>query len=595
MAEITNKKAQVDIQIKCGGQQVDIDPDIDVEVVIEKKTNRLSRAEVRCTVRNMPVADAYTFSENNSFKPGTDIEILAGFRNETAKSLFNGMIVKHGLSRDFNNNIVMELECVHKAIKMTTVRKTSINKNKTDSAIINTLIGNYSISKTVGSTSTSHKELVQYHCTDWDFMLSRAQANGMVVYTNTDKIEIEKPSLSGSAVVEVSDRDALKAFSTVIDGTNLFSTVGAQTWDMKSQAVTKSTSQAPSSGLGGNLSLSSLASNFNSSNFSLLETSGMASNDLKEWANSRRVFSELSRMQGTATITGNGDVQCGKLVKLNGISQRFAGNVFVGGLEHHLTSYSWTTEINIGLDYNWHFETAQNVDNKGAGGLLPTVNGLQIGKVTGIGNDSEGQYRVEIKLSADTSATFFARIANFYATNGAGCVFMPEVDDEVVVGFVDNDPRNAIILGSLYSSGRKPDLTINSENETKGIVTKNKMKITFDEKDKIIVIETPGGNKCTLDDKGTKIELVDSNKNKVLLDSSGIKLDTMKDITISAKGSVKISSVSGTTVESKGSLSLKGLNVSAEGQTAFEAKGNASAKIQSSGMLTVQGSLVKIN
>lgn len=597
MAELARKKALVKIELKFSGTKLDIDPDYDVEISIRKAVNKISRAVIRIVLKRIPDETAYTFADKNEFKPGTDIDICVGFWDGTPSSVFQGMITRHSLSRQENNRISLELECAHKALKMTTVRKNSIFETKTDSDIINSIVGNYSLSKTVDSTSIQHAEIIQFHSTDWDFALSRADASGLVVYTNDDKIEFKKLSLSAAADITVKDREGLLSFNTSIEGTHLFSTVKAQTWDPKTQAVTSSTSQAPSSGLGGNLTTSSLASTFNSDNFSLMASSVMAQNELKEWANSKRTLSELSRMQGVVTITGTASAGCGKIIELSGISERFNGKAFIGGVEHQISLSDWKTEINIGMPFESYYESAENIDNKGAGGLMPSIHGLQTGKVTGHGTDPDGHYRIEVKLTSliSESQKIWARVGHFYANNASGALFMPEVDDEVILGFIDQDPRNAIVLGSLYSSKQKPDLTFDTKNNTKGIVTRTKMKLTFDEDKKIIVVETPGGNKITMDDDGKKIEIVDSNTNKVTMNSSGIELKTTKDIKLNATGKVEIKGTGGVKINSTASVELKGMTLKAEADTAFEAKGNASAKVQSTGILTIQGSLVKIN
>ena len=56
-------------------------------------------------------------------------------------------------------------------------------ENSKDSSVIEEIIGRYSgLQKDVEATSLEHKELVQHHCSDWDFILSRADVNGKFCY-----------------------------------------------------------------------------------------------------------------------------------------------------------------------------------------------------------------------------------------------------------------------------------------------------------------------------------------------------------------------------------------------------------------------------
>ncbi|WP_459613983.1 phage baseplate assembly protein V [Dickeya oryzae] len=53
----------------------------------------------------------------------------------------------------------------------------------------------------------------------------------------------------------------------------------------------------------------------------------------------------------------------------------------------------------------------------------------------------------------------WARLASYYASSGIGAQFMPEVGDEVILGYFNNNPSDPVILGSLYSSKNPPPVT----------------------------------------------------------------------------------------------------------------------------------------
>lgn len=593
MGKLERNRAIIDIKIKCDGTEIK-EPNADINVWVWKQINKISKANVKFKLINMSVTKAYEFAEKGSFDTGKDLEIELGYKGGSPKNVFKGIITRYGLNRNQDNQIVLEIEGSHKAIKMTTVRKCEIHEGK-DSDIITKLINNAGVAKTVDSAGEKHKHFIQYDCTDWDLAMDRAQACGLIALTNTEKVEFVKPKLSGGPVVEVEDRNGLKAFSTYIDGVNQFKKVEVKTWDHSAQKVLKATSPKVSSGIGGDLSQSKLAGIFNSTDFQLHAVAKMTNDELKKWAESRLQLSEMSRMQGHVLITGTADVNCGDMIKIAGTNKHFDGNLYAGGVEHNACLTRWDTEVKIGLNPYWHIEEVANVNTLSAG-MFPAIKGLQIGKVISIGNDKkEGQFRVELKVPTISDKPLFARISTFYASNEFGAFFMPEVDDEVIVGFVDEDPRNPIILGSVYSSKLKPPETVEKKNEIKSLTTRSKLKITFDEKDKIITIETPAKNIVTMDDKAKKIEIVDCNKNKIVMEKAGITIDSSKDINIKAKGKINMESKLDTTIEAKTNLTLKGLVLKAEAKTNLEAKANAMAKIQSSGILQMQGSLVKIN
>ena len=130
----------------------------------------------------------------------------------------------------------------------------------------------------------------------------------------------------------------------------------------------------------------------------------------------------------------------------------------------------------------------------------------------------------------------------------------------------------------------------------KTIVTKEQLKMKFDDENKIITVETPGGHILTMDDNEQTFSMVDSNNNSIVMDSSGIAISTDNDISITAKGSIAAEATSDFTAESStGDVTISGLNVSCEAQAAFTAEGNATAELSASGQTTVKGGLVMIN
>jgi uncharacterized protein involved in type VI secretion and phage assembly len=157
----------------------------------------------------------------------------------------------------------------------------------------------------------------------------------------------------------------------------------------------------------------------------------------------------------------------------------------------------------------------------------------------------------------------------------------------VIVGFFNDDPGHAVVLGSLHSSMLPPPVVADAKNHIKTILTPKKLKLEFDDEKKKVTVATPGGNTVVLDDEGKTVELADQNGNKVTLAAAGITLDSAGDVTIKAKKGVAIQATADATI--------KGLNVTATGQAAFSASGNSSAEVKAAGMLKIQGSLVQIN
>jgi len=199
-------------------------------------------------------------------------------------------------------------------------------------------------------------------------------------------------------------------------------------------------------------------------------------------------------------------------------------------------------------------------------------------------------------MCARSSASLrWARLASFHGSDSIGAFFIPEIGDEVVLGYMNNDPCHPVILGSFYSSKRKPPYDLTADNFTKAIVTKSKIKLEFDDENKVVTLVTPGNNTIVISDKGKSILIQDQNNNKVELSSSGILLDSPKDISINAQGKTTISAVGQITLSSKADVTVEGMNIKQTANAGFTAQGNASAELSASGQTTVKGAMVMIN
>ena len=186
---------------------------------------------------------------------------------------------------------------------------------------------------------------------------------------------------------------------------------------------------------------------------------------------------------------------------------------------------------------------------------------------------------MRLPLVSDSEEGVWARLATLDAGDQRGTFFRPEIDDEVVVGFLDGDPRYPVVLGQCHSSAKPGPEPAKDDNHVKGYVSRSKMKLTFDDDKKVVILETPAATSSPCPRTPRPSSLVDQNGNKVTLDDGGITLESAKDLTLKASGDVK----------------LEGTNVERKSQANFKAEGQAGVDVKSSGTLTIKGSLVQIN
>jgi uncharacterized protein involved in type VI secretion and phage assembly len=187
--------------------------------------------------------------------------------------------------------------------------------------------------------------------------------------------------------------------------------------------------------------------------------------------------------------------------------------------------------------------------------------------------------KVKIPFISNDDDGVWARIAQADAGKERGLFFRPEIKDEVLIGFLYDDPRQPVVLGMLNSSALAAPLSPSNDNHQKGYTSREKMRMIFDDEKKEIVFETPGGNTVTISDDKKGIVLKDMNSNKIEMNEKGIKITSLSAIEIKAATDLKVS----------------GLSIKAEADTNAEIKGMAGAKVESGANLILKGAMVMIN
>ena len=168
----------------------------------------------------------------------------------------------------------------------------------------------------------------------------------------------------------------------------------------------------------------------------------------------------------------------------------------------------------------------------------------------------------------------------YNAGNARGSFFRPEVDDEVVVGFLNDDPRSPIILGCLHSSSLAAPLTPSADNYQKGFFTRENIQLLFDDEKKSVTIKTPGDNSIVIDDDAKSIILKDQNNNKIEMSDKGVIIESGADISLKA---------------SSGDIKIEGMNITLSADSQFKAEGSAGAEVSTSANAVIKGSIVQIN
>lgn len=225
--------------------------------------------------------------------------------------------------------------------------------------------------------------------------------------------------------------------------------------------------------------------------------------------------------------------------------------------------------------------------------------------------DPDGFGRIKVKFFwMESETTPWLRVNSLHAGNEYGFFWMPEVGDQVLVGFEDHNPDKPFIIGGVYHKQSNQKAYQVKNNDIKSFKTRTGNEIKFIDKsgEEEILITSPQGK--------NKIQLTFKNEVSINVFSENIHLDAKK-ITITGEDSIAIKSKKITVeaqneittksqkietsannshkISSANSLELKGMTGKLEASTQLELKGGAMAKLEGGAQTVVKGGIVMIN
>ncbi|MGZ4992852.1 MAG: phage late control D family protein [Methylobacter sp.] len=349
-------------------------------------TYELLTVQVNCEVNRIPYAELVLFdgdivghqfavSDASAFEPGKEIEIKLRYEDDSSseKTVFKGLVVKQGVSVEHTSS-TLTVAIKDAAVAMTQGKNHRIFTQMTDDAIIKKIIGLHGLTaETIAATQPQHAETVQYACTDWDFVLTRAESNGLLVKVQEGAISALSIKSPGSPAVTLQyGIDEIYNFDIEASGEGQYQKVSGTAWDAKNQQCIQVDKADNLNLTPGNLSSRKLANSLGGKGYSLATSAQLSQAELTAWATGKLARTQLSLIRGRMSIPGRTDIALLDTVEIKGIGQRFNGKALVTGIGHRVTAGSWITDIQLGLTDQWLLHSNE-VNGLPASGLLPGI------------------------------------------------------------------------------------------------------------------------------------------------------------------------------------------------------------------------------
>ena len=504
----------------------------------------------------------------SALEPGKSLKVSAK-ASSAEGALFDGEIIE--LEPDFGEQthrlIIRAFDRLHRLARGRYVRSFL---NVSDGDLVQKIAREVGLQAQTGPTSQVHPYVFQNNESNLAFLRGRAAALGFVLYADGKTLHFTEPK-GDDAPVELQWASTLMEFrprmTTVAQVTD--STVRG--WDPAAkQAITgrvQNGNGAPAVGesrKGGQLAKAA---------FNLDAPQLTADRPIRAQAAADRLAQTVANrhtsrfMEAEGVCAGNTKIVAGVPVKVSAVGDRFSGTYYVTSATHEYSpEHGYTTRFSVSGE---HPMTLLSV-------IAPEperhpMSGLVIGIVTD-NNDPEKQGRVKVQypwLSAD-HASDWARVVVPGGGPERGMAFLPEINDEVLVGFELGDIHYPYVLGGLW----------NGKDVPPGDMGKMIAGSNVEQR----VIRSRTGHMITLDDSsgdgGVKVE--DRNGNTVHIKTNGDELVvTMKgNVSIDSKQNMSVKTQGGVTIEATGPVEIKGMGVTIDG---------------GGGTVDVKGSVINLN
>lgn len=461
-------------------------------------------------------------------------------------------------------------------------------QNMTDTDILKKIIQEVGI--TVGSLEDSrvpHDYVFQENQTNMEFLRERAARNGFELFVRNGKLYFRQPKQDQS--LNLTWLKELTSFQVRVSSAEQVGAVEVRGWDYKQKraiVATCSRNNSLTQTQHGNGSRTSSIFQGQPDAPKLIVVDQPTATNREAENMAKALFSELGDefVHADAQAEGHPAIRPGCVVTLQGQEMgKYSGQYYITETHHIFSERVYKTAFSV-----------RGLRGGSLLSLLKPATRLQPGQTLLIGivtnnQDPEGlgRVRVELPTLTENHESQWARVVAMGAGNNRGFDCLPEINDEVLVGFEHGDIHRPFVIGGLWNGKDKPPEPIGDSVSGGGVrlrtfKTRTGHELQFVEEDKGsskkgIRLTSVYGHQIYLDDSTQQIEIHTQNGHKVVLDDRG------RQIAIESSGGhqyVMSDTTRSISVTSTGSVSIKA---------------NTNLDLQAGAIVTVRGALIRLN
>lgn len=387
--------------------------------------------------------------------------------------------------------------------------KSYTDKSLTD--IVQEVTGSYSADSLKPAVSVqkdaSLPYTVQYSESDFSFLCRIAQKKGQWFYFNGEELIFGKPK-SKNFTLEYGR--SLHSFNIEMRAKSLgFEYVGYDPSNGETQRASSSEANYQPEGYSKSVFESSKKLFPNSS--TMLYFHSLEEGNSKTHLTDRVTTQLQSRTADLVTAKGDSDetgLRIGDVIDIKEPAFSLTGNLLDGLQEQNFGSYIITDIMHICDESGNYHNTFDAVPDTVISPPYGNVHSFPVAEsqpATVISNDDPaglGRIQVAFAWQKDAGAnTPWIRMTNPHSGGGKGFYFIPEVGEEVLVGFEGGNAEKPFVLGAMYNGSALSEYHT-SGNDKKVIQTRSGTKVIMNDAEGSVFIEDPSGNTWLMDGKG---------------------------------------------------------------------------------------------
>ena len=430
-------------------------------------------------------------------------------------------------------------------------------QDMTDSDIVKKVIREAGIQPgTIDASGVVHEYVFQQNQTNMEFLRERAARIGFELFVRDGKLCFRKPKPNPAKSLALEWLVDLHSFRVRVTSSEQVKEVEVRAWDYstkrpiiakarRDRVITKTQT--------GKGSRTSSAFKRKPSNPRMVVVNQPLFKQKEADAMAKALCDDLGGqfIHADAKGEGNPEIRPGRVVTLKNLGTH-SGKYYITETRHIYVERVYTTEFTVRGMHSGNLMAT----------IAPTPH-LQPGQTFLVGivtdnQDPKGWGRVKVKFPTLTEAhnSNWARVVSVGAGKQRGFDCLPEINDEVLVVFEHGDIHRPYVLGGVWNGKDKPPNSV-QENVLNGKV-------------RLRTFKTRAGH---------QIQFVDENTAK---SQKGIRIDTNKGHQIYLNdndGSILIKSMGNMTLDARGQMDINAKSIN----------------MKATGLITVRGSLIKLN